>query len=1070
MRQCEGLVESNGHTLRGWVWLPHDPDSAPELRVLNAQDDTEILRFTAFAFHDAAPPGRPLARCRAIDLPGTSLPCSVRAGVVRVVGPDGRDLAGSPLSVAGAVAGAGEPGTGPAAPGCPPAGVNPVPGRGRAAQGLQKPVMQQRIARGQSRQRPISHSVSHPMSHPVSRAATGTESFSGSATGSSTGSSAGSSTGSFAGSPAGACVRTGPPAAIPPPAPVAVVVPVYADRAATLACLQSLRFALDLSHTDRTPGPAGAVRVVVVNDAAPDPDLCRAVADLCAQAGFTLIERARNGGFPAAVNTGLRAVPGHDVTVLNADTLVAGNWLAELRHVAYATARTGTVTPFSNAASIFSYPGQDGRNPVPDLARTAWLMRMAQAANAGRAVRVPTAHGFCMYLRHDCLAATGLLREDVFAQGYAEENDFCLRATAEGWWHMAAVGAFVAHGGGASFGGIGAALRQRNQMVLEQLHPGYHARIAQWCARDPLHLSRRRFDLVRLRASGPRPDGPRSGASHTSALDTSVLDTGVLQTGALYSRALHPGAPLPGDPHPDGSPSSGFPPSGQPSRAQSCNGPPSSGSSASELHPGGQPFREWSLNEQSPSEQSPSGLSPSGLFSGGASPAGPRASRLSSSGAPAVDRPPAKPAPVSDRAAACPLAESVSLPRISGVASAVSARSRVPRAAPRAVLLITHAAGGGVERVVARRAAYWHGKGARVLVLRPGARGCRLEDGAGDVSAPQYPALVFHGPADERLLARLLAAEGVGHVEIHHPAGHNAATLALPARLGCGYDVFVHDYIWLCQRVTLLGPGGHYCGEPGPEGCDACLARMGRRVAGDMTAAAYLERTRGLLLGARRVVVPSADVSARFARHFPGLAMRVQPLERDRPPRPAAPGRQAAGKGMNNTPDRNKFLPAQGFFAAQAQGHGQVRRVRVCVAGAIGLEKGYDILLRAGRDAARRNLPLEFVLVGYTPDDEKLMRTGRIFVTGPYTAADAVELIGAVGADIGLVPSIWPETWCFALGELWRAGLHVLAFDMGTPALRIRAAGGGTLVPAGLSAAKLNEILLKKVKSWQENI
>ena len=52
---------------------------------------------------------------------------------------------------------------------------------------------------------------------------------------------------------------------------------------------------------------------------------------------------------------------------------------------------------------------------------------MARRANGGLSIDVPSANGFCVYIRHDCLASVGLLREDLFAQGYCEENDFCLR-------------------------------------------------------------------------------------------------------------------------------------------------------------------------------------------------------------------------------------------------------------------------------------------------------------------------------------------------------------------------------------------------------------------------------------------------------------------------------------------------------------------------------------------------------------------------------------------------------------------------------------------------------------------
>ena len=76
-------------------------------------------------------------------------------------------------------------------------------------------------------------------------------------------------------------------------------------------------------------------------------------------------------------------------------------------------------------------------------------------------------------------------------------------------------------------------------------------------------------------------------------------------------------------------------------------------------------------------------------------------------------------------------------------------------------------------------------------------------------------------------------------------------------------------------------------------------------------------------------------------------------------------------------------------------------RVRICVIGAIGVAKGYDVLLACARDAARRDLPLEFVVVGHSIDDHRLIETGRVFVTGEFGAGEAVTLIQAQDADLG---------------------------------------------------------------------
>ena len=138
--------------------------------------------------------------------------------------------------------------------------------------------------------------------------------------------------------------------------------------------------------------------------------------------------------------------------------------------------------------------------------------------------------------------------------------------------------------------------------------------------------------------------------------------------------------------------------------------------------------------------------------------------------------------------------------------------------------------------------------------------------------------------------------------------------------------------------------------------------------------------------------------------------------------------------------------------------------------GAIGMHKGYDVLLACARDAARRDLDLEFVVVGHTIDDARMLATGRVFVTGRFEPHEAVDLIAEQNADIGFVASICPETWCLSLGEIWRAGLPAAAFDIGAPAERIRTTGRGIVLPLGLSASAINNALVAATWTTATNV
>ncbi len=293
--------------------------------------------------------------------------------------------------------------------------------------------------------------------------------------------------------PAWADLRAPAPAVGTGTPPADVVIAVHDGGAAVLACLASVLPSL----------PAGS-RAIVVDDASTDPGLTGHLRDLAAAGRIRLLRRGQQGGFPAAANAGLRAARNRDVVLLNSDTLVAPGWLEGLRAAAYAAPDIGSATPFSNDATILSFPVlRASANPVPDQETVRRLARLAAAANGAGVVEIPTGVGFCLYLRRDCLAEVGFLREDSFAQGYGEENDFCLRARHLGWRHVAATGVYVGHVGaasfGAAFGGPRRALLARNLRVLNRLHPGYDALIAAHVAADPLAPARRRIAALRWR-------------------------------------------------------------------------------------------------------------------------------------------------------------------------------------------------------------------------------------------------------------------------------------------------------------------------------------------------------------------------------------------------------------------------------------------------------------------------------------------------------------------------------------------------------------------------------------------
>lgn len=274
---------------------------------------------------------------------------------------------------------------------------------------------------------------------------------------------------------------------------VDIIVPVYRGLSDTQQCLESV-----LAHRQHTDS-----RLIVINDCSPEPELCDWLRQWAAtHPEVTLLENETNLGFVATVNRGMALSEANDVLLLNSDTEVANDWLDRLRRAAYSAPRISSVTPFSNNATICSYPRFCETNALPDGLDTAAIDQLVAQHLTGQTVDIPTAIGFCMYIRRACLNAIGFFDVLHFGKGYGEENDFCCRASAAGWRHLHALDTFVQHRGGVSFGDSKNERERAALRTLRRLHPGYEVEVQRFVKADPARPARHQIDLLRLLATG----------------------------------------------------------------------------------------------------------------------------------------------------------------------------------------------------------------------------------------------------------------------------------------------------------------------------------------------------------------------------------------------------------------------------------------------------------------------------------------------------------------------------------------------------------------------------------------
>ncbi|WP_198005608.1 glycosyltransferase [Thioalkalivibrio thiocyanodenitrificans] len=315
---------------------------------------------------------------------------------------------------------------------------------------------------------------------------------------------------------------------------------------------------------------------------------------------------------------------------------------------------------------------------------------------------------------------------------------------------------------------------------------------------------------------------------------------------------------------------------------------------------------------------------------------------------------------------------------------------------------LLHGGGGGLEAVV-RILADQLGAGFEHHLLFAHAGNWRLEGPDGGTVPLRFG--WWNGP--DRVVRRL----GAAFVHVHHlPQG-------LPGleRLRVPYGVTVHDFHPVCPRNHLVPPAEVYCGAPEDVAlCRRCLAAKPRLRVDPVR---WRARHRELLESARFVAVPSRYAGEVLARHWPELRCIHVP---------------------------HPYHPAGAPDEAPAQPDGQ-GLYPVAVVGALGREKGGEMLERLAARAEARELPVRFVMLGDTHrlGGPQSLFGGHLFVNGSYRREDLPGLLREHGAMLAAFPAIGPETFSLTLSEVWASGLPALVPDFGALAERVRDAGAG---------------------------
>lgn len=247
-----------------------------------------------------------------------------------------------------------------------------------------------------------------------------------------------------------------------------VIIPVYNAYDAVKECIESV-----LKNTDFKKA-----HLILIDDKSPDERIVPMLEGYAKKNKdkITLLLNKENLGFVGTVNRGMKYSK-NDVLLLNSDTEVPKGWLDGIMGCAYSDPMIATVTPLSNNATLASVPKMFQPNLIPNGMSLEQMAKVVKECSLREYPEIPTAHGFCMYIKRVALDTVGFFDEEAFGKGYGEENDFSFRCFEYGYRNVLCDDVYVLHKESQSF----LDTKVDNSKALAKKHPELKNALDDWC-------------------------------------------------------------------------------------------------------------------------------------------------------------------------------------------------------------------------------------------------------------------------------------------------------------------------------------------------------------------------------------------------------------------------------------------------------------------------------------------------------------------------------------------------------------------------------------------------------------
>lgn len=275
----------------------------------------------------------------------------------------------------------------------------------------------------------------------------------------------------------------------------------------------------------------------------------------------------------------------------------------------------------------------------------------------------------------------------------------------------------------------------------------------------------------------------------------------------------------------------------------------------------------------------------------------------------------------------------------------------------------------------------------------------------------------------DAIVSAWMGALDLSIVHIRHLGWHSLNLPALARQTGARVIMSFHDFYTVCPSLKLLDDNDVFCGGTCTAGTGRCKVELWPPNSVPSFKNEWVhywrERMSKAIEYCESFVTTSNSARDVLLKTFPDLPkdrFHVIPHGRD----------FAQFENLQPLPD----------------GSG---KMRILVPGNIDKAKGLKLI--ASVMELDRLGKFEFHVLGQTAISELTERQReRLHLHGHYNRADFTKKVQAIAPHIGVVFSIWDETYCHTLTEMWSVGLPVAVLDFPNLRNRMTKSGAGWII------------------------